>query len=460
MTANDHFDRVLQGFLETAELVTAPAGLHDDVIERARRSRQRPGWLVGLRGGTFGISAAAGRRPLGRVGYLLIALALVLAAFIVAIVAGAFRKDPINPLLGRNGAIVYGLQEPFFGMHVVGPDGSGQHDLAGGSCPVFSPDGSVLAYWAGSGLVVAAADGSSPRLLSIRAESAHPEDLFALSPDGTQIAWIRRIRPYELATPDDSTTTVGWDDELWVIPVSGGAGSRVLPTSGARDESRLLPAWSPNGRRIAYSTFVTNASVSHRLSIDVIDVDGSNQMRLTSRPTSGQDGMAWSPDSRFIAYAGVPDASPPSGASQGLESSGDGPPQDIFVIGADGTADRNLTNTAANEFGPRWSPDGVHLAYLTFVDGQPGPVISVRMNGSTPIGLPAVGPIVPEFVSWSPDGRRLLLVKATPSGSRDRGRTTRSTVLAVGPEFQGPSETLVDVDYLITCSPSWQRLDP
>lgn len=462
MNANEPFDRVLEDFLETAAGMTAPAGLHDDVIVRARQTRQRPGWLVGMRGGAFGMSVAAIHRPRVRVGYLLVVLALVLAAFIVALAAGALRPNPINPLLGRNGAIVYVLQDQSAGVHVVGADGSGHHEIVGGSCPAYSPDGSVLAYWTGDSpeLVIAAADGSAPRRLGILGAGPHPEDRFALSPDGTQFAWINRVHVYERSDPDGSTTSVGWDDELWVFPVSGGDGVRIVGISGATNEARLFPVWAPDGRRIAYSTFVSNTTENHRSSIDVIDVDGSKEMRLTSRPASGLWGMSWSPDSRFIAYHGRPDDPVSPSASPGAQSSGDGPPLDIFVISPDGAGERNLTNSVADENGPHWSPDGSHLAYGTFAESFGQRVDTVRMDGPSSVGLPAIGPIASSFASWSPDGTRLLLVQATPSGNLDRGRSIRSRILSVDPEFREPADTLVDVDYIVLCPPSWQRLEP
>ncbi|MEO6207121.1 MAG: hypothetical protein ABIP77_04125 [Candidatus Limnocylindrales bacterium] len=462
MTANDPFDRVLRGFLESAAPITAPASLHDHVIERARRSTQRPGWLVGIRGGHPWSSGARFDRPWASLGYLLVVLAIVLTALAVAIAVGAFRPDPINPLLGRNGAIVYVLQDQSADMHVVGADGTGPHEIAGGSCPTYSPDGSLLAYWTGDSpeLVISAADGSAPRHMGIFGEGPYGGDRFALSPDGRRFAWIERVHAYEGSDPDGGTTTVGWDDELWVIPVSGGAGVRIVPISGVKNEARALPGWSPDGRRIAYSTFVSTAAETHRSSIDVIDADGSNQTRLTSRPGAGLGGMSWSPDSRFIAYSGLPDGSVAPSADPRAGRSADFPPLDIFVVRADGSADRNLTNTGVNEAGPQWSPDGSHLAYRTTGEDFGERVDTIRMDGSVAIGPPATGPINSEFFSWSPDGSRLLLVQTASTGATDRLGATRSTILSIDPEFQNPSQTLVDVDYVVLCAPSWQRLEP
>ena len=159
---------------------------------------------------------------------------------------------------------------------------------------------------------------------------------------------------------------------------------------------------------------------------------------------------SWSPDSRFVAYAGLPDQPFAPSARPVAQPSDDGPPLDIFVIDADNGIERNsLTNSAVNEAEPQWSPDGSRLAYRTSVETFRERVDVVRMDGFTAVGLPAIGPVVSRYVSWSPDGMRLLLLQETASGSLDRGRSVRSTIVAVDPEFRDPPTTLVDVDYIV-----------
>jgi hypothetical protein len=94
MTANSSFDRELEGWLEAEAPARGPVGLHPAVIDRARTTRQRPGWLVTLRGGAIGTQAGAIGRPTVRLAYVLVILGLVLAALFAAFAAGAFRSDP------------------------------------------------------------------------------------------------------------------------------------------------------------------------------------------------------------------------------------------------------------------------------------------------------------------------------------------------------------------------------
>jgi hypothetical protein len=98
MNPHTTFERELQGWLAADALASAPAGLHDMVIERARTTRQRPSWLVSLRGGAFPSPAGAIGRPAARLTYLLVVLGLVLALIAVAIAAGALRSQPVRVL--------------------------------------------------------------------------------------------------------------------------------------------------------------------------------------------------------------------------------------------------------------------------------------------------------------------------------------------------------------------------
>ena len=106
-----------------------------------------------------------------RVAWLLLILALALALVVGAIVVGASRRDPVTPILGRNGAIAYTVRDiagpPYDHVHLINADGTEDREIAQGSCPTYSGDGHVLAYTSGwhkeTPITVAGSDGSSPR---------------------------------------------------------------------------------------------------------------------------------------------------------------------------------------------------------------------------------------------------------------------------------------------------------
>jgi TolB protein len=135
-----------------------------------------------------------------------------------------------------------------------------------------------------------------------------------------------------------------------------------------------LPAWSANGRRIAFT---------RDGSIWIANANGRGQRALTSGETDSAP--AWSPDGRLIAF------------------NRDG---GIWIVAVAGKRVRQLV---ANGSDPAWSPDGRRIAY--WADGA---VWTVAPDGSD-IRLVA-GAIeiegqtwTPEKPDWSPDGSELAV---------------------------------------------------
>jgi WD40 repeat protein len=381
------------------------------------------------------------------VAYLLLIVAAVLAAVVAVIAAGVSRPDPLEP--GRNGAIAYSVEDftqrtQAWRSHLMDGEGADDRPIFYGRCPTFSADGTVLAYTSGlrsmPEVTVAAADGSMPRAIPGIGDSE-----YALSPDGTRIAWFKELPRYE--TPSQA--------ELWMSPVSGGPDIRIVPAPADPNEIFSDLAWSPDGRQIAFasSELLVEGDVSgaYRSAISIVSQDGSNLRTLTTRPGTGPIGISWSPDGRYISYNGLPDGSPPPSLDSYNGS------HDIFVINADGTEDRNLTTTTDDEFLPEWAPDGAHLAYHTTQVGDHLTII--RLDGPAAAGAPIQGPAVDGFV-WSPDGTELLLVTKVANDSSVDSEKIRSAILSVDAEFRGPPSTLLAVDHDIPCPPTWQRLEP
>ena len=98
-----------------------------------------------------------------------------------------------------------------------------------------------------------------------------------------------------------------------------------------------FPAWSPDGKRIAFSSERDGND-----EIYVMDTDGSNLIRLTNRPELDW-WPAWSPDGMRIAYA-----------------TQKGKPGDwhheIWIMNADGSNQICLTLGPSDEAYPAWSP--------------------------------------------------------------------------------------------------------
>jgi dipeptidyl aminopeptidase/acylaminoacyl peptidase len=107
----------------------------------------------------------------------------------------------------------------------------------------------------------------------------------AISPDGKFAVVV--VTRYEMS--DDTAVS-----NLWLVPLDGSE-ARQLTTYAGSDSS---PAWSPDGRYIA---FVSKRGTDDQGQIYVIPVGGGEAWRLTNVPT-GASAPKWFPDSKEVAF--------------------------------------------------------------------------------------------------------------------------------------------------------------
>jgi Tol biopolymer transport system component len=143
------------------------------------------------------------------------------------------------------------------------------------------------------------------------------------------------------------------------------------------------PQWSPDGRRIAFSARL-DGQESDESDIYVMNADGSDVRRLTNLP--GNDvGPSWSPDNKRIVFG----HRVPRGDDGGLS-----------IVNADGTglvALTTATGRTPSDYGPDWSPGGDRIA---FVNSSSVWVMKADGTGRKRV----VGGDDP---TWSPDGKRI-----------------------------------------------------
>ena len=206
----------------------------------------------------------------------------------------------------------------------------------------------------------------------------------SLSPDGNFVV-------FNWSGPDFST-----NGDLWVKAIDGDALRRLTDTP---EFNEVFPAWSPDGRQIAFTP-----SDGTRSGVHLISALGGPERKVTD---SGW-GATWLPDSASFVFF--------DGAAGSLAL--------FHYVLATGER-RQLTTPLAGfiDRDPEVSPDGKTVAFVRTTRGQwfggasRAALFVVPIAGGEPVRLDDwVGRVSgPE---WTPDGREILYLRSDPSGLR------------------------------------------
>lgn len=197
------------------------------------------------------------------------------------------------------------------------------------------------------------AGGSDPRQVSPAVGSLFAPDI---SPDGRQIVFANALGDWQ---------------NIWVMDLDGG-NARPL-TSGPFND--IDPVWSPDGRQIAFASD-RGAEVKHW----VMDAGGS-EMRMLPDEIPAQGGRSdWSPDGRWLAFYAGPQND-----------------RDLYRVATDGSGEwQRLTNGGGN-LAPSYSPDGNWIVFTSYRAGGDAEIWVMRADGSDPRQLTDNG-----YADWQP----------------------------------------------------------
>lgn len=207
------------------------------------------------------------------------------------------------------------------------------------------------------------------------------------------------------------------------------------------------PAWSPDGKKITYTSF--RGKPKPRGELYVMNADGTNPINLTQSPKIREDVSSWSPNGKQIAF-------------RALDIFKGGSPSDIWVMDVDGGNPRNLTNHHAGDWGPDWSPDGLQIAFTSDRNSHwefdpwewNSEIYVMAPDGANLINL-TNHPAKDSNAAWSPDGNQITFtsnrdgnleiyvmnadgtnpIRLTQNRNRDKSPSWGSTpVLSVSPK--------------------------
>ncbi len=255
------------------------------------------------------------------------------------------------------------------------------------SLPAFSPDGKWVAFkreFAGSAqelFVMAESGGHAQQLTS----DARPIDGITWTADSREIVFASTRRPTE--------------GSLWRVSISGG---QPVAISASMHSVSYANVARRRGSRLAFNEAWTDFNVHLWMGNGIPRSGGSwsfGEASAIINSTRGDHTPAISPDSRRIAFVS--------------DRTGN---EEIWVSRADGSAVEQLTSFEKDSAGsPRWSPDGLRLAFDVWSSGQPH-VFTIDSHGGTPRRLSSER-FASWMPAWSPAGTRIYFTSHR-SGTR------------------------------------------
>jgi Tol biopolymer transport system component len=226
---------------------------------------------------------------------------------------------------GQNGKLAFANGG---NVMTVQPDGTNLTSLGPGNAPAWSPDGQKIAFVGLDGsLWVMSADGSN------RVEILNRTDLtdVAWSPDATQLVY----RTLGCVGPDC----------FGVLHVVNSDGSGDIPIS-TRSGMPSDPNWSPDGSQIAYWSDFSSIST------------GTPPDIFTFRPGSGETQVTHDGKSFWASWA-------PSAQRILFVSHDNSSPSFLRSMNPDGSGRTTIPGGELARY-PTYSPDGTRIAYLRF----------------------------------------------------------------------------------------------
>jgi len=281
---------------------------------------------------------------------------------------------------------------------VVFPSSGGESRVVmdGAELPYWSPDGKQIAFtyggwrladWAlnlDAGVVDVDSQGHRQSDMKPIVTGYHEDFTPAWSPDGKWLAYHSHRSP----TPVSSYGSPGSTDDLYLRRASAGESEEIRLTDFGYEVG--VGDWSPDGRRLALDSWTRDGRVfESKPWIVTIDPSTGKPVRVERLPLpdpiKNSTWESWSPEGDEIAF----------------EERGEGDARILWVVSADGKRAQKIAEYTSSTYGGLdWMPDGKTLVYgalagkqlQIFAVPRSGGPASQLTNGSANLMHPQVSP--------------------------------------------------------------------
>jgi dipeptidyl aminopeptidase/acylaminoacyl peptidase len=255
--------------------------------------------------------------------------------------------------------------------------------VAEAAAPVWSPDGSVLAF-------TSRREGSSDNIWFLRTQAP-----------GGEAFQIPGVKASPVFSPDGRTILFAWGGEEPESLKAQSWRSRVSPKAITRGpdpkrfDGRLYTSIPFKADERGYLPPRETRRPNH---LYIVRTAGGTPRALTGGDLSQRD-PAWSPDGRSIAF--VQDST----EAQEIEPQ---PRPGLYVYTLADSSIRGVRTGFTSSTSPAWSPDGSTLAFrCSRGRGEETDVCTIPAAGGAPRNLTADWDLAPGDPQWSPDGKTL-----------------------------------------------------
>ncbi len=237
--------------------------------------------------------------------------------------------------------------------------------------PSWSPDGELIAC-----AIADASNGRAGNVFTFRVKDGVEKQIMSKNFAEVGREWLADMRGLVLVGTEQFLGT--FPGQVWYLSYPDGATRRITNDFG---NYRSLSVTSDGSKLVTIS-------FSGLYGIWTAPEGDASRARQIA-PVSRRGGLSWTPDGRIVYDTSM------SGRS------------DIWIMNADGSARKQLTSSAGQNFEPSVSPDGSHIAFFSTRTGR-GDVWLIDIDGGNP--RPLTKGLLTWQPSWSPDGKWVLFV--------------------------------------------------